>query len=82
MFWAGADSFVEMRVPGRAQRLLWLEMPVRSFQPQEDGIERFTMEHDFEQWKLSERAPGEPWIWRESHWRMTKENTEVIREFS
>jgi len=65
-----ASAYYFINVLGRAHRLLWLEMPVRSFQPQEDGVERFTMEHDYEQWKLRERAAGEPLIWHESHWRI------------
>lgn len=65
-----ASAYYFINVLGRAQRLLWLEMPMRSFQPQEDGVERFTMEHDFEQWKLRERDAGEPLIWRECDWRI------------
>ena len=34
-------------VLARAQWLQWLEMPVHAFQPQEDGVERFSAEHDF-----------------------------------
>ena len=64
-----ASAYYFINVLGRAQRLFWLEMPTRSFPPQKDGVERFTMEHDFGQWKLRERGAGEPMIWHESHWR-------------
>jgi hypothetical protein len=64
-----ASAYYFINVLGRAQRLLWLEMPTDSFPPQEDGIERFTMEHNFRQWKVRERGLSEPLIWHESHWR-------------
>jgi len=60
---AGAYYFIN--ILGRAQRLQWLDMPVQAY-PQEDGTVRFGMRHDFRQWKLRERAVGEPLIWHES----------------
>jgi hypothetical protein len=55
---------------GRAQRLQWLETPTRPFQIGEDGIERFVMTDDRSQWRLRQREPGEPLIWRESWWHL------------
>jgi hypothetical protein len=48
------------------RRLQWREMPTRKFRPQDDGIERFGLLHDFTDWKLRERGPGEPLIWRDT----------------
>ena len=76
-----ASAYYFINVLGRAQRLLWLECSVRSFPPQEDGIERFGIEFDFSQWKLRARAAGEPSIWRENPWRITTKNTLDIRRF-
>jgi hypothetical protein len=64
-----ASAYFFINILGRAQRLLWLEMPTDRFPSQEDGVERFTMEHDFQKWRLRERAAGEPMIWHETHWR-------------
>jgi hypothetical protein len=64
-----ASSYYFINVLGRAQRLLWLQMPTDEFPPQNDGIERSGLLQDFHKWKLCERAVGEPLIWRETWWR-------------
>ena len=64
-----ASAYYYVNVLGRAQRFQWLEMPTRPCQTSEDDIERFVMIDDYSQWKLRQRAPGEPLIWRESWWR-------------
>ncbi len=64
-----ASAYYYLNILGRAQRFQWLEMPTRPFQIGEDGIERHVMIDDYSQWKLRQRAPGEPLIWRESWWR-------------
>jgi hypothetical protein len=64
-----ASAYYFINVLGRAQRMLWLQTPTRQFQPQEDGIERFGLVQDFHEWKLRDRAAGEPLIWHETWWR-------------
>jgi hypothetical protein len=64
-----ASAYYFINVLGRAQRMLWLQMPTHQFQPHEDGIERFGLLQDFHKWKLCDRAVGEPLIWRETWWR-------------
>ena len=64
---AGAYYFIN--VLGRAQRLRWLEIPAQRYPPGEDGIERFSMLPDFHDWRLRERAVGEPLIWHDTPWR-------------
>ncbi len=63
------SAYYFINVLGRAQRLQWLEMPIRPFRQREDGTEITTMEHDFRRWKLRERAEGEPLIWHDDDWR-------------
>jgi hypothetical protein len=67
-----ASAYYFINVLGRAQRLLWLEMPSRAWEQQEDGVERFSYQSDYGQWRVRERAKGEPLIWRESWWRTDK----------
>jgi hypothetical protein len=62
------SSYYFINVLGRAQRLLWREVPTDKFPPQEDGIERFGLQQDFHKWKVRERDPGEPLIWHEAWW--------------
>ena len=64
-----ASAYYFINVLGRAQRLLWLQMPTDKFRPQDDGIERFGLPQDYSKWKLCDRAAGEPLIWRETWWR-------------
>jgi hypothetical protein len=64
------SAYYFVNVLGRAQRLLWLEMPVRTFPPREDSTQRFTTVHDIRQWKLRERAASEPLIWHDAPWRI------------
>jgi hypothetical protein len=62
-----ASAYYFINVLGRAQRLQWLEMPTRRF-PQEDGREFFGALPDLSQWRLRERAAGEPLIWHDTPW--------------
>ena len=64
-----ASGYYFINVLGRAQRLLWLQMPTEAFSPQEDGVERYGLVQDYNKWQLCERAAGDPLIWRESWWR-------------
>jgi hypothetical protein len=62
-----ASAYYFINVLGREQRLQWCEMPERNFfSPQEDGTELFGLLPDFHKWKVRERAPGEPLIWRDT----------------
>lgn len=61
-----ASAYYFINVLGRAQRLLWREMPAHKFPPQDDGVECFGLLPDFHKWKLRERAPGEPLIWHDT----------------
>jgi hypothetical protein len=63
----GAYYFIN--VLGRAQRLQWREMPTHKALPRDDGLERFGLLQDFSNWKLRERAAGEPLIWRDVPWQ-------------
>lgn len=64
-----ASAYYFINVLGRAQRLQWLQMPTRKFPPQDDGMERFGLMHDFSAWELRDHGPGEPLIWRDTPWR-------------
>jgi len=64
-----ATAYYFINVLGRAQRLQWREMPAHKFPLQDDGTELFGMLPDFANWKLRERATGEPLIWRDTPWR-------------
>jgi hypothetical protein len=64
-----ASAYYYINVLGRAQRFQWLETPTRPFQTEEDGIECLVPTDDYSQWKLRQRAPNEPLIWREDWWR-------------
>ncbi len=60
-----ASAYYFINVLGRAQRLLWLEMAVKEHRPDKEGMINCTLDHDFGQWKLRERAGGEPLIWHD-----------------
>jgi hypothetical protein len=64
-----ASAYYFINVLGRAQRLQWLEMPTRSFPTRRDGTVPYSMLPGFRDWKLRERAAGEPLIWYETLWR-------------
>jgi hypothetical protein len=64
-----ASAYYFVNVLGRAQRLLWLDMPTRKFPRREDGTVPYTMLPDSRGWKLRERAVVEPLIWRDMPWR-------------
>ena len=64
-----ASAYYFINVLGRAQRLLWLQMPVQKYRPRDDGTQLISTVHDFSKWKLSQRAPEEPLIWRDTRWR-------------
>jgi hypothetical protein len=63
-----ASAYYFINVLGRAQRLQWLKMPTREFPPEDDGTVDFMLLPDFDDWKLRERAAGEPLIWRDEPW--------------
>jgi hypothetical protein len=64
------SAYYFINVLARAQRFLWLDMPVNPFPIGEDGIRRFGSMQDYRQWKFRQRAPEEPLIWQESWWRV------------
>jgi hypothetical protein len=64
-----ASAYYFINVLGRAQRLLWLQMPTLQYGPRDDGTEIHALVHDFGLWKLTERAAGEPLIWLDTKWR-------------
>jgi len=64
------SAYYFINVLGRAQRLLWREMPTQDYQfKTDDGAEIFGLVHEFSEWKLREREPGEPLIWQGETWR-------------
>ena len=63
-----ADAYYFGNILGRAQRLLWLEMPTEHLPSLGSGMERFGVLPDFGAWKLRERAAGEPLIWHDEPW--------------
>jgi len=64
------SAYYFINVLGQAQRLQWREMLTLDYQTKtDDGAEAFGLVPDFSQWKLRERAPGEPLIWRDRLWR-------------
>jgi hypothetical protein len=63
-----ASAYYFVNVLGRAQRLQWLEMPLRQFPPKADGTVTFMFLQDFHDWSLRERVAGEPLIWRDEPW--------------
>jgi hypothetical protein len=65
-----ASAYYFINVLGRARRLQWLDMPTRKFPTRDDGIERFGLLQDFGEWKLRERAAGEPLIWHDTPWQV------------
>lgn len=69
-----ASDYYFINVLGRAQRLLWLEMPLIRFPTRDDGAEIFGAQPDVRNWKLRERANGEPLIWHDSPWLIGNRN--------
>jgi hypothetical protein len=65
-----ASAYYFINVLGRAQRLRWLELPAHKCRAREDGTELYGLLPDFHNWKLRERAAGEPLIWRDAPWRV------------
>lgn len=63
-----ASAYYFINVLGRAQRVLWLDVPTREYGAREDGTVAFGLLHDFRGWKLRWRAPGEPLIWHDTPW--------------
>jgi hypothetical protein len=63
-----ASAYYFINVLGRAQRLQWLEMPTQQFPTRKDGTEPFGILPDRRDWKLRERAAGEPLIWHDNPW--------------
>jgi hypothetical protein len=63
-----ANAYYFINILGRAQRLRWLEIPVQQFPPEDDGTVDIMLLPDFGDWKLRERAPREPMIWRDEPW--------------
>jgi hypothetical protein len=64
------SAYYFINVLGRAQRLEWLELPAHKCRTREDGTELYGLLPDFHNWKLRERAAGEPLIWRDAPWRV------------
>lgn len=62
------SGYYFINVLGRAQRLQWRDMRAHKFS-ERDGVERFGLLHDFHDWRLRERAIGEPLIWSDTPWR-------------
>ncbi|RZN11557.1 hypothetical protein CWO91_08070 [Bradyrhizobium genosp. SA-3] len=64
------SAYYFINILGRAQRLLWREMPAQDYQSKtDDGAEIFGLVNEFSEWRLREREPGEPLIWRDEAWR-------------
>jgi hypothetical protein len=64
------SAYYFINILGRAQRLLWRETPTLDYQfKTDDGAEIFGLAHDFSEWRLREREPGEPPIWIDKAWR-------------
>jgi hypothetical protein len=64
------SAYYFINVLGRSQRMQWREMPTQKYQSKtDDGAEIFGLVNDFGEWKLRQRAPGEPLIWRDTPWR-------------
>jgi hypothetical protein len=64
-----ASAYYFINVLGRAQRLLWLQMPTDPFSRQKDGVERFGLLQNYSKWKFCDRSQSDPLIWREAWWR-------------
>lgn len=62
------SAYYFINVLGRAQRLQWLQVPVRQLPPDEDGTVTILLLPGMRNWKLRERAPAEPLIWRDTPW--------------
>lgn len=65
-----ASAYYYLNVLARSQRLQWLEMPTSPLPINDDGIQRFGLIDDYAQWKLRQRDPDDPFIWRESWWHL------------
>lgn len=96
-----ASAYYFINLLGRTQRLKWLEMPTQKFptqkfSPRKDSTEIFGLLPHLREWKLRDRAAGEPLIWHDSPWiignmRFSKQSSifvedalwrETRREFS
>ena len=64
-----ASAYYFLSVLGRAQRLQSPEIPTQISKPKEDGTQVVTLLPGRRNWKMRERAEGEPLIWQESDWR-------------
>jgi hypothetical protein len=63
-------AYYFINVLGHAQRLRWREMPTLDYQSKtEDGADILGLVHQYSEWKLRERGPGEPLIWKDEAWR-------------
>jgi hypothetical protein len=66
------SAYYFINVLGRAQRLQWLETPTRTLPPEDDGTATVMLLPGLHNWKLRERAPGEPMVWRDTPWIVGK----------
>jgi len=63
-------AYYFINILGHAQRLLWRETPTQDYQSKtDDGVDILGLHHDYTEWSLRDREPGEPLIWREEAWR-------------
>jgi hypothetical protein len=65
-----ASAYYFINVLGRAQRLLWRDMPTQVYPTREDGTVGHAALHDRATWKLRWRASGEPMIWHDTPWQV------------
>jgi hypothetical protein len=63
-----ASAYYFINVLGRAHRLQWLEMPTEKFPTREDGTVPYGMLPGMHNWRLRQRAAGEPLIWHDPPW--------------
>jgi hypothetical protein len=66
------SAYYFINVLGRAQRLQWLETPTQTLPPEDDGTATVILLPAMRNWKLRERAAGEPMIWRDTPWIVGK----------
>jgi hypothetical protein len=66
------NAYYFINVLGRAQRLQWLETPTRTLPPRQDGTATVMLLPAMRNWKLRERAAGEPMIWHDTPWIVGK----------
>jgi hypothetical protein len=67
------SAYYFINVLGRAQRLQWLETPTQTLPPEDDGTATVILLPAMRNWKLRERAAGEPMIWRDTPWIVGQE---------